>query len=157
MLCPCPIFYYQLHSFNIAQVTAGDESGIHIWDLRMLKLPILELPGHAHWYHFTLMLQAHLPFIWLHALWSLMNCAYSKNQYSHAWLSLMGPFLTFACRTWAVRCNPEYDGLILVLSLSLSPQTHMCMPTLFLYPLQAEAVILVNHEYNPEIHWIYCL
>ncbi|KAI8016253.1 WD repeat-containing protein DWA2 [Camellia lanceoleosa] len=31
------------------QVTAEDESGIHIWDLRMLKVPILELPGHAHW------------------------------------------------------------------------------------------------------------
>ncbi|KAI7990487.1 WD repeat-containing protein DWA2 [Camellia lanceoleosa] len=30
-------------------VTAEDESGIHIWDLRMLKVPILELPGHAHW------------------------------------------------------------------------------------------------------------
>ncbi|CAL5332047.1 unnamed protein product [Camellia sinensis] len=45
-------------------VTAEDESGIHIWDLRMLKVPILELPGHAHW-------------------------------------------------TWAVRCNPEYDGLVL--------------------------------------------
>ncbi|KAF8410325.1 hypothetical protein HHK36_002852 [Tetracentron sinense] len=55
-------------------VTAGDECGIHIWDLRMLNFPIQELPGHAHW-------------------------------------------------TWAVRFNPEYDGLILVspsLSLSLS-------------------------------------
>ncbi|KAI8549334.1 hypothetical protein RHMOL_Rhmol06G0017400 [Rhododendron molle] len=29
-------------------VTAEDESGIHIWDLRMLKFPILELPGHSH-------------------------------------------------------------------------------------------------------------
>ncbi|OWM81188.1 WD repeat-containing protein DWA2-like [Punica granatum] len=45
-------------------VTAEDESGIHIWDLRMPKVPIQELPGHAHW-------------------------------------------------TWTVRCNPEYDGLIL--------------------------------------------
>ncbi|XP_028083269.1 WD repeat-containing protein DWA2-like isoform X1 [Camellia sinensis] len=45
-------------------VTAEDESGIHVWDLRMPNVPILELPGHAHW-------------------------------------------------TWAVRCNPEYDGLIL--------------------------------------------
>ncbi|XP_059634004.1 WD repeat-containing protein DWA2 isoform X1 [Cornus florida] len=45
-------------------VTAEDESGIHIWDLRMLKVPTVELPGHAHW-------------------------------------------------TWAVRCNPEYEGLIL--------------------------------------------
>ncbi|XP_057470229.1 WD repeat-containing protein DWA2-like [Actinidia eriantha] len=45
-------------------VTAEDESGIHIWDLRMLKVPSLELPGHSHW-------------------------------------------------TSAVRCNPEYDGLIL--------------------------------------------
>ncbi|KAI8004076.1 WD repeat-containing protein DWA2 [Camellia lanceoleosa] len=45
-------------------VTAEDESGIHVWDLRMPEVPILELPGHAHW-------------------------------------------------TWAVRCNPEYDGLIL--------------------------------------------
>ncbi|XVF74125.1 hypothetical protein PTKIN_Ptkin13bG0035000 [Pterospermum kingtungense] len=45
-------------------VTAEDESGIHIWDLRKLKIPVKELPGHAHW-------------------------------------------------TWAVMCNPEYDGLIL--------------------------------------------
>ncbi|XP_052189200.1 WD repeat-containing protein DWA2-like isoform X2 [Diospyros lotus] len=45
-------------------VTAEDESAIHIWDLRMAKVPILELPGHSHW-------------------------------------------------TWSVRCNPEYDGLIL--------------------------------------------
>ncbi|XP_058098507.1 WD repeat-containing protein DWA2-like isoform X2 [Magnolia sinica] len=30
-------------------VSAEDESGIHIWDLRMPKLPIRELPGHAHW------------------------------------------------------------------------------------------------------------
>ncbi|KAL5984199.1 hypothetical protein ACLOJK_018303 [Asimina triloba] len=31
-------------------VTAEDESGIHIWDLRMPKVPIRELPGHTHWY-----------------------------------------------------------------------------------------------------------
>lgn len=30
-------------------VTADDESGIHIWDMRMLNFPFLELPGHAHW------------------------------------------------------------------------------------------------------------
>ncbi|KAK0576172.1 hypothetical protein LWI29_013198 [Acer saccharum] len=30
-------------------VTAEDESGINIWDLRMLKAPIQELPGHTHW------------------------------------------------------------------------------------------------------------
>ncbi|CAH9107014.1 unnamed protein product [Cuscuta europaea] len=45
-------------------VTAEDESGIHIWDLRMMTRPILELPGHAHW-------------------------------------------------TWNVKCNPEYEGLLL--------------------------------------------
>lgn len=45
-------------------VTAEDESGIHIWDLRMPKAPIQEFPGHAHW-------------------------------------------------TWAVKCNPDLDGLIL--------------------------------------------
>ncbi|KAL6521710.1 WD repeat-containing protein dwa2 [Orobanche gracilis] len=45
-------------------VTAEDESGIYIWDTRMLNFPALELPGHAHW-------------------------------------------------TWAVKCNPEYEGLIL--------------------------------------------
>ncbi|CAL1383721.1 unnamed protein product [Linum trigynum] len=45
-------------------VTAEDETGIHIWDLRKTKVPIRELPGHTHW-------------------------------------------------TWAVACNPEYDGLIL--------------------------------------------
>ncbi|XP_074273411.1 WD repeat-containing protein DWA2-like isoform X1 [Silene latifolia] len=45
-------------------VTAEDESGIRIWDLRMLRAPIVELSGHAHW-------------------------------------------------TWTVKCNPEYDSLIL--------------------------------------------
>ncbi|KAJ9542106.1 hypothetical protein OSB04_028612 [Centaurea solstitialis] len=45
-------------------VTAADESGIHIWDLRMMKAPVAELPGHSHW-------------------------------------------------TWAVRSNPEFDGIIL--------------------------------------------
>ncbi|XP_010242861.1 PREDICTED: WD repeat-containing protein DWA2 [Nelumbo nucifera] len=30
-------------------VSAEDESGIRIWDLRMPKIPIRELPGHAHW------------------------------------------------------------------------------------------------------------
>ncbi|XWS24585.1 hypothetical protein CRYUN_Cryun28dG0115600 [Craigia yunnanensis] len=45
-------------------VTAEDEFGIHIWDLRKPKFPVKELPGHTHW-------------------------------------------------TWAVTCNPEYDGLIL--------------------------------------------
>ncbi|CAN0871741.1 WD repeat-containing protein DWA2 [Linum grandiflorum] len=50
-------------------VTAEDETGIHVWDLRMTKAPIQELPGHTHW-------------------------------------------LAFAV-TWAVTCNPEYDGIIL--------------------------------------------
>ncbi|CAA2958050.1 WD repeat-containing protein DWA2-like [Olea europaea var. sylvestris] len=45
-------------------VTAEDESGIHIWDLRKPKFPVSELPGHSHW-------------------------------------------------TWTVKCNPEYEGLIL--------------------------------------------
>ncbi|EOA38123.1 hypothetical protein CARUB_v10009593mg [Capsella rubella] len=45
-------------------ITAEDESGIHVWDLRKAKVPVQELPGHTHW-------------------------------------------------TWAVKCNPEYDGLIL--------------------------------------------
>ncbi|GMI83073.1 hypothetical protein like AT1G20540 [Hibiscus trionum] len=49
---------------NHILVTAEDESGIHIWDLRKPKSPVEELPGHTHW-------------------------------------------------TWAVTCNPEYDGLIL--------------------------------------------
>ncbi|RWR90594.1 WD repeat-containing protein DWA2 [Cinnamomum micranthum f. kanehirae] len=30
-------------------VTAEDECGIRIWDLRMPKVPTHELPGHAHW------------------------------------------------------------------------------------------------------------
>ncbi|KAF6159815.1 hypothetical protein GIB67_030073 [Kingdonia uniflora] len=30
-------------------VTAEDEAGIHIWDLRMPNVPVRELPGHAHW------------------------------------------------------------------------------------------------------------
>ncbi|CAN8292247.1 unnamed protein product [Cochlearia groenlandica] len=45
-------------------ITAEDESGIHVWDLRKANVPVQELPGHTHW-------------------------------------------------TWAVKCNPEYDGLIL--------------------------------------------
>ncbi|GAV63457.1 WD40 domain-containing protein [Cephalotus follicularis] len=45
-------------------VTAEDESGMCMWDIRMSKAPIQEFPGHTHW-------------------------------------------------TWAVSCNPEYDGLIL--------------------------------------------
>ncbi|CAN1322795.1 WD repeat-containing protein DWA2 [Linum perenne] len=34
---------------NHILVTAEDETGIHIWDLRMTKAPIIELPGHTHW------------------------------------------------------------------------------------------------------------
>ncbi|EPS73402.1 hypothetical protein M569_01347 [Genlisea aurea] len=45
-------------------VTAEDESGIHIWDIRKLRFPVADLPGHAHW-------------------------------------------------TWTVKCNPEFEGLIL--------------------------------------------
>ncbi|GLT31354.1 hypothetical protein SLA2020_060960 [Shorea laevis] len=30
-------------------VTAEDESGICIWDLRMARVPVQELPGHTHW------------------------------------------------------------------------------------------------------------
>ncbi|KAM0945303.1 putative transcription factor WD40-like family [Dioscorea sansibarensis] len=30
-------------------VTAEDGSGIRLWDLRMPKLPLTELPGHSHW------------------------------------------------------------------------------------------------------------
>lgn len=30
-------------------VTAEDESGLRLWDLRKPKLPVRELPGHAHW------------------------------------------------------------------------------------------------------------
>ncbi|TQE07490.1 hypothetical protein C1H46_006810 [Malus baccata] len=30
-------------------ITAEDESGIHVWDLRKPKVPIQELPGHTHW------------------------------------------------------------------------------------------------------------
>uniref|UniRef100_A0A1D1YTR0 WD repeat-containing protein DWA2 n=1 Tax=Anthurium amnicola TaxID=1678845 RepID=A0A1D1YTR0_9ARAE len=29
--------------------SAEDETGIHLWDLRMPKVPFKELPGHAHW------------------------------------------------------------------------------------------------------------
>ncbi|CAM8912503.1 unnamed protein product [Rhodiola kirilowii] len=49
---------------NHILVTAEDEFGLHIWDLRMPKVPIQGLPGHAHW-------------------------------------------------TWTVKCNPEYEGLLL--------------------------------------------
>lgn len=30
-------------------VTAEDESGVRIWDLRKPKFPMAELPGHVHW------------------------------------------------------------------------------------------------------------
>ncbi|CAL5418551.1 unnamed protein product [Camellia sinensis] len=60
-------------------VTAEDESGIHVWDLRMPNVPILELPGHAHW-------------------------------------------------TWAVRCNPEYDGLILTAGTDLTVNVWLTSP-----------------------------
>ncbi|XP_030522172.1 WD repeat-containing protein DWA2-like [Rhodamnia argentea] len=30
-------------------VTSEDESGVRVWDLRMPKAPIQELPGHTHW------------------------------------------------------------------------------------------------------------
>lgn len=30
-------------------VTAEEEFGMHVWDIRMLKAPVGELPGHAHW------------------------------------------------------------------------------------------------------------
>eukprot|EP01018_Ginkgo_biloba_P019040 Gb_02376 [translate_table: standard] len=30
-------------------VTAGDDSGIRIWDLRMCNMPLQELAGHTHW------------------------------------------------------------------------------------------------------------
>ncbi|ONK79847.1 uncharacterized protein A4U43_C01F10770 [Asparagus officinalis] len=30
-------------------VTAEDESGLRLWDLRMPKLPVEEFPGHTHW------------------------------------------------------------------------------------------------------------
>lgn len=31
------------------QVTAGDDSKIRIWDLKMPRTCLGELPGHAHW------------------------------------------------------------------------------------------------------------
>lgn len=30
-------------------VTAEEEAGIHVWDLRMPNIPVKDLPGHAHW------------------------------------------------------------------------------------------------------------
>lgn len=42
--------YLMLRYCHFFQVTAEDESGIHIWDLRMPKIPIQDLPGHTHWY-----------------------------------------------------------------------------------------------------------
>ncbi|KAH7849104.1 hypothetical protein Vadar_013040 [Vaccinium darrowii] len=38
-------------------LTAEDASGIHIWDLRMPKFPILELPGHPHWARHNIMVK----------------------------------------------------------------------------------------------------
>ncbi|GKC26349.1 WD repeat-containing protein DWA2, partial [Tanacetum coccineum] len=40
----------QIHlSILMFVITAADDSGIDIWDLRMLKAPAAELPGHSHW------------------------------------------------------------------------------------------------------------
>lgn len=42
--------YGFLCTVNFSQVTTEDEGGICIWDLRKIKAPIQELPGHTHWY-----------------------------------------------------------------------------------------------------------
>lgn len=39
---------YNVKRPNIV-VTAEDEAGIHVWDLRMSNIPVRDLPGHAHW------------------------------------------------------------------------------------------------------------
>ncbi|OVA03007.1 WD40 repeat [Macleaya cordata] len=39
---------YSIKKQNIL-ISAEDETGICIWDIRMPKVPIGELPGHAHW------------------------------------------------------------------------------------------------------------
>jgi len=31
------------------KITAGDDSRIRIWDLKMPNIPLQELPGHQHW------------------------------------------------------------------------------------------------------------
>jgi hypothetical protein len=38
-----------INSLSLLKVTAEEESGICIWDLRKPKVPIQELPGHTHW------------------------------------------------------------------------------------------------------------
>lgn len=32
------------------KITAGDDSRIRVWDLKMPNTPLHELPGHQHWY-----------------------------------------------------------------------------------------------------------
>lgn len=56
----CTIFIAYIYIFSILalikcplfKVTAEDETGISIWDLRKPKVPIQQLPGHTHWYLF---------------------------------------------------------------------------------------------------------
>ena len=46
------VFHVCINKTPLYQVTAEDETGISIWDLRKPKVPIQQLPGHTHWYLF---------------------------------------------------------------------------------------------------------
>lgn len=115
------------------QVAAEDESGIIIWDLRMQKIPILELPGHTHWYstnaddlltyciNYLSIYQICWPFF-VYSYQIYGRCIFNglvRIMYMLFCNLIEVAFLGVTGRTWAVRCNPEYEGLILVLSLSL--------------------------------------
>ncbi|KAJ0085085.1 hypothetical protein Patl1_09420 [Pistacia atlantica] len=82
-------------------VTAADEYGLHIWDLRKLKVPIQELPGHTHWYYISV----------LHS--SVNSHALTKSYLQYSSFILVFDCNLFENRTWAVSCSPEYDGLLL--------------------------------------------
>ncbi|KAK6939238.1 hypothetical protein RJ641_028769, partial [Dillenia turbinata] len=76
-------------------VTAEDESGIHVWDLRMPKFPSQEFSGHSHWYYQS------------------TSSTPAVTKEFCAIPALVKLIYGWGCMTWAVKCNPEYDGLIL--------------------------------------------
>ncbi|KAK2995097.1 hypothetical protein RJ640_020737 [Escallonia rubra] len=83
-------------------VTAEDEFGIHIWDLRMPKAPVLELPGHAHWYVATL--------CWRHANIDVLTCFLSDVSVSQFLLRLLSAGTDSAVSLWLASL-PSSDDL----------------------------------------------
>ncbi|KAK3038851.1 hypothetical protein RJ639_028573 [Escallonia herrerae] len=83
-------------------VTAEDEFGIHIWDLRMPKAPVLELPGHAHWYVATL--------CWRHANIDVFTCFLSDVSVYQFLLRLLSAGTDSAVSLWLASL-PSSDDL----------------------------------------------